>query len=102
MQKLGRMTSRLFLATVVAAALYAPVWADDPIPTPEALGQLLQREPISLASWPAWRPRLERWAWGHLNETSLAFVQAFQFIQSQKDDSGRWKPPAEKVLDRDA
>src|SRR5438270_745782 len=70
-------TSAMLAALLVLAA-HAPA---DPPPPPGELTRLLKDEPINLANWAKWSPRLREW-WGEYAQAAdPAYQEAFRFIK---------------------
>ena len=77
---------RPLLFSLLLLLTAGPLAAQEPEPAPAAdeLTQLLQREPINLANWPKWSPRLRAWSGAHLTATMPAFEEAFQFTRAHR------------------
>jgi hypothetical protein len=54
---------------------------------------LLRREPVSLETWPAWRPRLREWIEDRSRRADPAFDAASTFMKSQSDAAGELPRP---------
>jgi Zn-dependent protease with chaperone function len=68
------------------------------IPSSQEIATLLQQEPVSLQTWPAWRKRLSDWIEDRSDNTTAAYDAAWTFMKSQATSTGKLPPP----LDRDA
>lgn len=67
-----------FLLTGPGVAQQAP-----PVPTADDVRQLMQREPLSMATWPMWRPRLLGWINDRSDATDAAFLAARDLFVQQ-------------------
>jgi Zn-dependent protease with chaperone function len=92
----------LFLLSAMdsTAAGQAPKAKAERAPTAAEVAQLLVKEPISLATWPAWRSRLSAWMGDRSRNPEPAFDAARVFLKSEyrngefppalKDDALAW------------
>lgn len=90
---------RFFLLLAACAALcgwipsvlgQAP--APGKIPSAEEVVNLLQREPITLASWPVWRVRLLDWINDRGHSTDEAYKAVWAFTMAQANAAGELPP----------
>src|SRR5262249_19878522 len=91
---------RTWVAVAALLALAGPAAAGAP-PVRGKLGRLLQSEPINLANWAKWSPRLRAWSGAHVQDADPAFQRAFGFIKKVHSLKGD-RPILPKGLDRDA
>jgi tetratricopeptide (TPR) repeat protein len=92
---------RCTFAPLAALFLLAGPAPADPPPPRAQLQKLLQREPINLASWPAWSKRLREWSGEHAQAADPAFQRAFGFLKKVQSFKGD-RPVLPRELDRDA
>jgi Zn-dependent protease with chaperone function len=62
--------------------------AQQTAPSAQAIAELLQKEPMSLDNWPAWRARLLAWIGDRSRGTDAAYKAAWAFVQGQADAQG--------------
>lgn len=79
----------LALAWPSAAAADAPA----PIPTAAEVADLLQREPLTPQSWPAWRERLRGWMGDKGHATDAAFKAGRAYVKGRADAAGGLPAP---------
>jgi Zn-dependent protease with chaperone function len=86
---------------ILAAVLMMPNWGGgpasaqavkEPVPSTEALKDLLQKEPITVETWPAWRKRLLAWIHDRSARTDFVYLSAHAFLQRQVDAQGNLPP----------
>jgi Zn-dependent protease with chaperone function len=91
------MRPSLLLGPVVLASLLAgPALAQ--VPPAAEVDALLQKEPVSAATWPAWHDRLLSWIEDRSQSTTPAYLAAHEFVRGQVDAAGQLVAP----LDGDA
>jgi Zn-dependent protease with chaperone function len=66
--------------------------------SPEEVAELLQREPITVQTWPEWRQRLLGWLSDRSDNSRPGFFAAWEFAKNQAGPDGKLAPP----LDRDS
>ena len=59
------------------------------LPTAAEVKALLQKEPITEASWPVWKKRLTDWFGDTTRDTDEAYREAERFAARQADSTGR-------------
>ncbi len=74
-----------------------PAWGQAPqesqeFPSAEAVANLLEREPMTLQSWPAWRRRLLAWIEDRNEGTTPAYYAAWAFLKEQTGKDGELPP----------
>ncbi len=62
------------------------------IPSAQEVADLLNNEPITLGSWPAWKQRLLDWINDRSRQTDAAYDAARKFCLDQAGDSGNLPP----------
>jgi hypothetical protein len=62
--------------------------APGPFPSAETVADLLRREPIAPATWPAWRQRLLDWLPDRGDGTTPAYHAAWAFVKGQAGPAG--------------
>jgi Zn-dependent protease with chaperone function len=94
---------RRFVLVLLAIAFLVPHRgnADEPkkaaaIPSKEEVAALLQKEPITLASWKTWRGRLLTWIDDRSTATDAAYVAAWSFVKGQVNPQGELSPELAK------
>jgi Zn-dependent protease with chaperone function len=90
------LISRRRSGALLALLLVTAPGTADPVPESAALAALLQREHLTMATWPAWRERLRDWSSEPRDRTDVAFKAAREFIKSQLDSRGKLPKPLEK------
>jgi Zn-dependent protease with chaperone function len=96
--------SRLWFVVItgiLGSGLLGPVLATaaEDIPAADRVAELLRQEPITLASWPAWRQRLRSWISDPSHRTDAAYNAARAFVKDQAKENGELLPPlAEDAL----
>src|SRR5262245_10850294 len=63
-------------------------WPGAPIPTAAEVQALLEREPITLETWPVWRRRLRDWIGDRTENTNAAYYAAWEFLKKQANPAG--------------
>lgn len=96
---LGRCARQIRLLAV-AALMWSAVRADDaasrivqPAPPADEVADLLRREPITLETWPRWRPRLLAWIEDRSRRSDPAYEAATDFMKSQENSDGGLPAP---------
>jgi Zn-dependent protease with chaperone function len=77
---------------LLVVGLAGTVRGEEAGPSPEEVAGLLQREPITFASWPTWRRRLETWVRQNADHAGPAYDAASQFVVAQAG-GGNTIPP---------
>ena len=77
---------------VVLLALLGAAPAAAALPTAAAVDELLRREPVAAATWPAWRDRLRGWMGDRSHATDAAFEAARAFVRGQAGPDGKLPP----------
>jgi Zn-dependent protease with chaperone function len=62
----------------------------------EAMADLLAKEPVSDATWPAWRARLEAWLGDKSKAPDAAYYAAAEFLHGKRDANGDLPDPYAK------
>src|SRR5260370_19768279 len=70
----------------------ADAQAQGKFPTAEEVQEWLRKEPITEASWPAWRQRLTNWFGDRSRQTDAAYRAAEQFSRAQAEEPARLPP----------
>src|SRR5436190_23832156 len=85
---------RMFLACVMGILAASPLTAQEKprVPTTDEVLALLQKEPITEATWPAWRQRLNDWLGDFSLQTDPAYKQAQRFLKGLAGDGGSLPP----------
>ncbi len=74
----------LVLAAIVLAAADCCAAAEEkPIPTAEAIAQMMAKEPISRATWPTWRSRHLEWLYDRTNKTKEFDEALAEFVRQE-------------------
>jgi Zn-dependent protease with chaperone function len=84
-----RSIGRLCCCATLLLTLAGAAAAQAPAPTAAETAELLRREPITLASWPAWRDRLKAWINSPGHQTDAAYEAARQFLVGQVGAGGQ-------------
>lgn len=90
------------LILVLVIVLAATLRGDEPeapapaVPSAAEVAALLEREPISLKTWPVWRTRLLDWIGDRRWSTQAAYSAAWAFVKEQSQPSGTLPPPLEE------
>jgi Zn-dependent protease with chaperone function len=81
---------------IVGIALALPALADGQaqgkLPTAQEVQEWLRKEPMTEASWPAWKQRLTGWFGDRSRQTDAAYRAAEQFCRGQTDGPARLPP----------
>ncbi len=76
------------MATWLLAVVPAAAQDRGAYPSAAEVKELLQREPITEASWPAWKERLTSWFGDRTRQTDEAYRAAERFARSQANAAG--------------
>lgn len=95
--------TRVLLASAIALLVIAGVGAAPP-PGQAELEQMLRDEPMNLANWSKWAPRLREWSGEHFEAAAPAFQAAFAFMKAQAAGPKNRRPGnvLPRQMDRDA
>jgi Zn-dependent protease with chaperone function len=86
----------LHLLLRLPAPAQAPAAHPAKLPSLETVVGLLQREPMTPKSWPAWRARLWDWLDDRSDNTTPAFTAAWDFVKQQAGTTGELPPEMAK------
>lgn len=86
------MRLHAYLAVICSIVLWLAPVAAAPPPSAHEVAELLQQEPLSLATWPKWRQRLLEWLGDRSDATVPAYRASWTFVKSQATPAGDLPP----------
>ncbi|MBI3408391.1 MAG: M48 family metalloprotease [Planctomycetes bacterium] len=89
--KTGRACGSFFLVISLIGLTLSASLAQQPekLPSPAEVRVLLQKEPITLPTWPVWRERLLKWFDDRSHQTDEAYKAVADFMKSEQDAQGQ-------------
>lgn len=81
------------LLVLLSSVSWSPAQPPEKIPSAQEVAELLQREPLTLATWTTWRARLRGWFNDRSRNTDKAFNEARALVRSQVNARGELPEP---------